>query len=126
MDGMADGPARAGFARLAERLQNIDEGGAFTTADYAPEAYRGVLLEGQPGAPDAKPWPWADVAPADFVSNADPNAFQLPMRVMSVEEVEALGIEPFEGGFQGLTLVGPDDGKFYSFSLRPLLPGETE
>ena len=125
MDGMADGPARVAFAKLAERLQNIDAGGTFATADYVLEAYRGVLLEGQPGAPDAKPWPWTDITPADFVANADPNAFPLPMRVMSVEEIEALGITPFEGGFQGLTLIGPDDGKFYMFSLRPLLPDET-
>jgi len=45
---------------------------------------------------------------------------------MTADEVEALGIEPFTGGFQGLTLIGPDDGKAYSFSLRPLLPDETE
>jgi hypothetical protein len=125
VDGMADAAARAGFARLAERLQNIDSGGVFETTAYAPERYRGILLEGQPGVPDTKPWPWPDIAPTDFVSNGDPNAFQLPARVMSTEEIELLGIEPFEGGFQGLTLLGPDDGKVYSFSLRPLLPDET-
>lgn len=27
-------------------------------------------------------------------------------------------------GFQGLSLIGPADGKTYSFSLRPLLPDE--
>jgi hypothetical protein len=43
---------------------------------------------------------------------------------MFVEEVEGLGIDPFQGGFQGLTLIGPNDGKIYSFSLRPLLPDE--
>jgi hypothetical protein len=123
-EGVPDAAARAGFAKLAERLQNIDSGGVFETSDYAPERYRGILLEGQPGAPDARAWPWSDVAPTDFVSNGDPNAFQLPARVMS-EEVAALGIEPFAGGFQGLTLLGPDDGKVYSFSLRPLLPDET-
>jgi hypothetical protein len=125
MDGMADGPARAAFAKLAEGLQNIDAGGAFATFDFEPEAYRGVLLEGQPGAPGAMPWPWTHLTPADFVSNADPNAFQLPKRVMSTEEVEVLGITPVTGGFQGLTLIGPDDGRFYTFALRPLLPDET-
>jgi len=125
MDGMADGPARAAFARLAERLQTIEAGGAFATNEYVPVNYRGVLLEGQPGIPDAKPWPWTDIAPADFVSNGDPNAFQIPARVLSPEEVEVLGIAPFQGGFQGLTLIGPDDGKIYSFSLRPLLPDES-
>ena len=56
--------------------------------------------------------------------NPDPNAFQLPARVLTVAEVEALGISPYRGGFQGLTLIGPADGKPYSFSLRPLLPDE--
>jgi len=124
-EGAPDGPARAAFRKLADRLGNIDDGGAIATDEYQPERYRGILLEGQPGAPDAKAWPWTDIAPADFVSNADPNAFQLPARVMTIDEVEALGIQPFAGGFQGLTLVGPDDGKAYSFSLRPLLPDET-
>jgi hypothetical protein len=126
MDGMADGPARAAFKTLAETLQTIDAGGAIVSEPYVPKAYRGILLEGQPGAPDAKPWPWTDIAPADFVSNADPNAFQIPARVLSPAEVETLGITAFEGGFQGLPLIGPDDGKFYSFSLRPLLPDESE
>ncbi len=91
-----------------------------------PDHYRGVLFEGQPGAPDAMAWPWTDLAPADFVANPDPNAFPLPARVISVADVELLGIEPYRGGFQGLTLIGPGDGRIYSFSLRPRLPGEKE
>jgi hypothetical protein len=125
IENSPDGPARAAFRTFADRLADFDRGGAFETDEFVPARYRGILLEGQPG-PDAKPWPWTDIAPADFVSNADPNAFQLPVRVMTIEEVEALGIEPFTGGFQGLTLIGPDDDKAYSFSLRPLLPDETE
>jgi hypothetical protein len=126
MENDPDAAARAAFTRLRDRLVDIDAGGAFETAEFVPERYRGVLLEGQPGAPDAKAWPWTDIAPTDFVANADPNAFQLPARVMTPDEVAELGIEPFTGGFQGLTLIGPDDGKFYTFSLRPLLPDETE
>lgn len=126
IENTPDAQARAAFRKLADRLGNIDNGGAIATDEYAPEQYRGILLEGQPGAPDAKPWPWTDITPADFVSNGDPNAFQLPARVMTVEEVEALGIDPHAGGFQGLTLIGPGDGKVYSLSLRPLLPGEAE
>jgi hypothetical protein len=120
----ADAPARAAFQQLADRLQDFDKGGTFSTAEYAPEHYRGILMDGGPGAPDAKPWPWPDLKPADFVPNPDPNAFQLPARVLSVAEVELLGISPYRGGFQGLTLIGPGDGKTYSFSLRPLLPDE--
>jgi hypothetical protein len=126
MENDPDAAARAAFTRLRDRLVDIDAGGAFDTAEFVPDRYRGVLLEGQPGVPDAKPWPWSDIKPTDFVSNGDPNAFQIPARIMSPEEVEVLGIDPFEGGFQNLTLIGPDDGKVYSFSLRPLLPGETE
>jgi hypothetical protein len=126
MENDPDAAARAAFTKLRDRLLDIDAGGAFESAEYVPERYRGILLEGQPGAPDAKAWPWPDIKPSDFVTNADPNAFQLPARVMTPEEVAALGIEPFTGGFQGLTLIDPDDGKFYTFSLRPLLPDEPE
>jgi hypothetical protein len=126
IDGGQDAPARAAFAKLAAKLANIDDGGAIATAEYAPDRYRGILLEGQPGVPDAKPWPWAEIKPGDFVLDRDPNAFQLPARVMAVDDVNELGIDPFLGGFQGMTLIGPDDGKVYSFSLRPLLRDEQE
>jgi len=52
---------------------------------------------------------------------ADPNAFQLATHALTPAQVEALGIDDAQGGFQGMTLIGPD-GKFYSFALRPLLP----
>jgi len=125
VENSPDAPARAAFTKLAERLEDFDNGGAFSTSEYAPEEYRGILMDGQPVAPDARTWPWTDLTPADFVPNPDPNVFQLPSRVLSVAEVEALGISPYRGGFQGLTLIGPGDGKSYSFSLRPLLPDET-
>ena len=49
----------------------------------------------------------------------------LPTRVMTAEELAVLGIDGFEGGFQGMTLVDPDDpAKTYSFGVRPLLPDE--
>jgi hypothetical protein len=119
-----DAPARVAFAALAGRLEDFDRGGAFATSEYAPERYRGILMDGAPGAPGATTWPWADVTPADFRANPDPNAFQLRTRVLSIAEVEALGISEYRGGFQGLTLAGPGDGRTYSFSLRPLLPDE--
>lgn len=119
-----DAAARAAFSRLAGRLEDFDSGGAFSTSEYAPEHYRGILMDGFAGAQDARSWPWTGLVPADFAPNPDPNAFQMPSRVLSVAEVEALGISPYRGGFQGLTLIGPGDGKSYSFSLRPLLPDE--
>ena len=88
------------LANLRKRLLDIDQGGTVKTDVYAPDRYRAILLEGQPGAPDQKAWPWTDLKPADFVSNGDPNAMPLPARVMTAAEVEALGIKPFDGGFR--------------------------
>jgi hypothetical protein len=118
--------ARQALAALRDHLVDIDQGGTVKTDVYAPERYRGVLLEGQAGAPDQKAWPWPDVKPAEFITDGDPNALQLPARVMTAAEIEALGIKPFEGGFVGLPLAGPGDGKFYTLSVRPLLPDETK
>ena len=124
-DQMPELLARRTFVRLRNRLLDIDAGGAIKTAVYAPDRYRAILLEGQPGAPDQQTWLWADVKPSDFVADGAPNAFQLPARVMTVADVQRLGIEPYQGGFVGLPLAGPGDGKFYSLSLRPLLPDDT-
>ena len=110
--------------KLADRLGNLDANGAFTTQVYAPDRYRGILSEGFPGDTGAKPWPWKDLKPSDFKLPADPNAFQLATAPLTVAQVEALGIDPYQGGFQNVTLVGPADGKLYSFALRPLLPDE--
>jgi hypothetical protein len=118
--------ARKTFAKLRDHLVDIDQGGAVKTAVYAPDRYRAILLEGQPGAPDQKAWPWKDIKNSEFVSDGDPNAFQLPARVVTNADVKVLGLEPYEGGFIGLPLAGPADGKFYSLSLRPLLPEDTK
>ncbi len=126
VQGQADAAARAAFVKLVQTLTKIDEGGVVTATDYVPTAYRGVLLEA-PGivAPDTRAWPWPDIDVADFKSNSDPNAFPIPVRVMSPAEIDALGIEGYAGGFQNMILKAPD-GTTYTFSLRPLLPGETE
>ncbi len=117
-------PIRQVLATLRKHLLDIDQGGTVKTDVYAPDRYRAILLEGQAGAPDQKAWPWPEVKPAEFVSNGDPNAMPLPARVMTAAEIEALGIKPFEGGFIGLPLAGPGDGKFYTLSVRPLLPDD--
>ena len=123
-DGMADLLARKTLAKLRDRLLDIDQGGSVTTDVYAPERYRAYLFEGQPGAPDLKAWPWPGVKPSEFVAAGDPNAFPMPVRIMAAAEIEALGIEPFQGGFIGLPLAGPGDGKPYTLTVRPLLPDE--
>jgi hypothetical protein len=122
-EGVADAPARAAFKRLADRLADFDNGGAIATDEFAPARYRGILMDGA-AAPDQKPWPWTDIEPADFPFPADPNAFQMAQRALTAADVDVLAFDQVAGGFQGMVLVGPDDGKIYSLSLRPLLPDE--
>jgi hypothetical protein len=126
MEGVADGPARAAFKKLADRLSDFDQGGTIATDVYAPEAYRGVLFEALGiEAPDIRAWPWPDIEPGDFTPDPDPNANQFPHRRMTIEEVDLLGIADYQGGFQNLVLKS-SDGKTWTFSLRPLLPGEPD
>ncbi len=126
MEGVADGPARAAFKKLADRLSDFDQGGTIATDAYEPEAYRGVLFEA-PGieAADIRDWPWPDINPGDFTPDPDPNANQFPHRRMTIEEVDVLGSKDYQGGFQNLVLK-TSDGKTWTFSLRPLLPGEPD
>jgi hypothetical protein len=120
-----DAIARANFQHLAEHLADFDSGGTVTTDAFAPAAYRAILMDGT-GQVGAVAWPWADLEPADFAFPADPNAFQLATRAISPKDVDALGLGPVPGGFQGMVLTGPTDGKVYALALRPLLPDETE
>ena len=122
----ADAAARAAFLQLASTLTKIDEGGVVTATNYVPTAYRGVLFEA-PGvvAPDVRAWPWPDIEIDDFETDPNPNALQLPLRVMTPAEIDALAISDYEGGFQNMIIKAPD-GTTYTFSTRPLLPDETE
>lgn len=123
-EGMIDGPARAAFKKLGDRLTDFDQGGSIKTDIYQPPAYRGVLFEA-PGieAADVRNWPWPDLTPADFTSDGDPSGNQFPHRKMTIAEVDLLGITDYQGGLQNVVLKDPE-GKAYTFSLRPLLPGE--
>ncbi|MEJ7747734.1 MAG: hypothetical protein WKF56_00400 [Candidatus Limnocylindrales bacterium] len=123
--GVADAPARAAFARLAQRLTDFDRGGSLATLVYRPAAYRGVLFE-SPGvaAPDIRDWPWPDVTPADFVADSDADGVQFPHRTMTTAELDALGISGYEGGYQNMILRAK--GKTYTFALRPLLLEEVD
>ena len=76
-------------------------------------------------ATDVRDWPWPDINPGDFTPDPDPNANQFPHRRMTIEEVDVLGIKDYQGGFQNLVLK-TSDGKTWTFSLRPLLPGEPD
>lgn len=122
--GGADGPARAAFQRLADRLTTLDKGGAVTSEVYVPTTYRAALLEA-PGivAPDIRAWPWDDVAIADFKPSADPNGLQFPHLDMTAAQLDLLDVTDYEGGYQGLVITGPD-GLLYTLNVRPLLPEE--
>ncbi len=123
MEGMIDGPARATFKKLADRLADFDQGGSIKTDVYQPPAYRGVLFDAAGiEAPDIRNWPWPDITAADFSPDADPNGNQFPHRKLTPAEVDLLGIKDYQGGLQNVVL--NDNGKLYTFSLRPLLPGE--
>ncbi len=126
VQGLADAPARAAFAKLAARLTDFDQGGSFATNVYTPTAFRVTLFE-SPGvvAPDVRAWPWDDLAVTDFKPSADPNGLQFPHRTMTVEDLAPLKVTDFQGGFQNLVITGPD-GKLYSLSARPILPEESE
>ena len=125
MPGVPDGPARATFKRLADRLTDFDQGGKIATDVYQPEAYRGVLFDATGiEAPDIRQWPWPHLTAADFEPEADPNGLQFPHRTMTPAEVDLLKVTDYQGGFQNLVLTAPDK-KLYTLSLRPLLPGET-
>jgi hypothetical protein len=119
-----DRPARAAFSKLAERLTNFDQNGTFATDVYVPSRYRGFLSEtGDISGEAPVAWPWPDVKPSDF--EGDEASGDLPTRVMTAEELAVLGIDGIEGGFDGMTLIDPDDpAKSYSFGVRPLLPDE--
>jgi hypothetical protein len=120
-----DTAVKASLAKLADRLRNLDAGGALGGQPYVPGAYRGVLMEAA-GAQGVvvREWPWPDLAPSDFALPADPNVLQQRTRVLSPEEAAAVGVDGYESGIQsGLWYRGPD-GLVYSFVLRPLLPDE--
>ena len=126
VQGLADAPARAAFAKLAERLTDFDQGGTVPTDVFTPEAFRATLFE-SPGivVPDVRSWPWPDLAVTDFKPSADPNGLQFPHRTMSAQELAPLKVTDFQGGIQNVVLAGPD-GKTYTLSARPILPDESE
>jgi hypothetical protein len=119
-----DALARSAFWKLAQRLSNFDQGGSVDTDVYMAERWRGVVSErdAQPGVAPT-PWPWPNIAPADFKESQNDDGPRLPHRVMTAEEVAALKIDDTAGGLQGLVLAGPN-GKQYTFILRPLLVDE--
>jgi hypothetical protein len=122
-----DGPARASFKKLADRLRDFDGGGTISTEVYIPTAYRALIIEREPDPILVTvPWPWAEIKPIDFSQPAaDGTGAPFPHRTLTAAEVADLDLGDVPGGIQGLVLKGPDS-KLYSFILRPLLPEEKD
>ena len=120
-----DTAIKASMAKLGERLRDFDRGGTLSSAAFAPAAYRAVLMDASGGgAGPARPWPWASIGLDEFTFPPDPNALQQGTRVLSPDELAAIGVEGLENGVQsGLTVTGPDK-KPYTLVIRPLLPDE--
>jgi len=127
MEPNADTAIKQSMAKLGQTLRDFDKGGSLASVAYQPAGYRGVLMEaeGLEGV-QVRDWPWPDIQPDDFTLPADPMVLQQGTRVLTAEEAALLGIEGYEGGIGGGVYLRADDGKTYSFVLRPLLPDETE
>jgi hypothetical protein len=92
--------------------------------DYQPSGWRAVLVESPGGPAKTFPWPWPDHAVTDFEAVPDdPSVPTFPMRVLTAEEIEAMGVGDVSGGLIGYYAQGPD-GKTYTIPIRPLLPDE--
>ncbi len=101
---------------LHERLAAF--GRQVAAQPYDAAAYRGVLITvDQPFGPVVE-WPWDSLDPSDFKGEQE----FFKTAALTPADVEALGIPESTGGFTGISL--SKGGKFYTFSLRPLLPDE--
>jgi len=107
------------LGQLAERLRTFGNEVAGEVA-YEPSAYRGVLQKMDQANGAVVDWPWTDVAPSDFVGDADG---LLLTHTLTPAQVATLNIPGAQGGMLGLNL--QKDGALYSLALRPLLPDET-
>jgi hypothetical protein len=118
-----DAADRAGFAQLANLLNNFEQEAQSGTVDelalYDPELYRVVMFEAM-GEPMTEPiaWPWDDLTPDDFPSGDEPGG----IRIFDREDVAKL-VEVPSGGVMSVWAETPD-GTFVNFAVRPLLPDE--
>ena len=121
-DGGPDADERARLGALAERLGSFDaqvaSGKATHLGDYEPDRYRGILTPVPEGwSQAARPWPFVDLAPADFAGAGSTRYAEL-----RPDQVALVAIVP-NGGVADIRLQGADgfDGLL---TIRPLLPDE--
>jgi len=127
LDRRVENQGSAPFAALYDYLAAFGRGDDLSTQVWVPERFWGNLLEAAHDVevgvlPDPReagfaPWPWPDIAPADFVGQGG--------RVLSADEAAVLGLSDDGGVVQRIYLLGLDGETIYYFSLWPMLPDET-
>jgi hypothetical protein len=119
-----DAAIKAAFTALVDRLRGVATDLTMSGTPWEPERWRGVLMDDEGGfGANPMAWPWADIAPADFVQEGD--GIMFARRVMTAEELAALEVTDLGGGVVNIGLVEPDGSKTYQLAIRPLLPDET-
>jgi hypothetical protein len=119
----ADTAIKQALGELGTRLRDFDAGGSLGGTPYAAAAYEGVLTaqEGLEGV-QFRDWPWTDLTPADFTVPNDPNVLPQGRATLTPEQAAALGVEGYQNGIGGGVYLRDDEGKTYTFVLRPVLP----
>jgi hypothetical protein len=121
------------FEALAQHLRTgagAPPGSALTGGQYVgsllaakPWIEAGLLRK--PAAAEVLPWPWPDIKPADFGEPVPVEMGSDQRRMMSADELDALGVAR-DGAVVGPTYVrGPDGKTLYTVSVWPLLPDQT-
>jgi len=123
----ADSAIKQAIGELGTRLRDFDAGGSLGGTPYEAAAYEGVLTaqEGLEGV-QFRDWPWTDLTPADFTVPNDPNVLPQGRATLTPEQAAALGVDGYENGIGGGVYLRDDDGKTYTFVLRPVLPDTAE
>ena len=118
-----DSQTLAALGDLGKLLRDFDANGSSGATPYEPTGYRAQLWDAGGPVANARVWPWPKLKLSDFKSPADQPDSPFRRRVLTAEDIAALGLSGLEGGAQGLALKGADN-RIYSLALRPLLPDE--
>ena len=121
----ADTAIKRALGGLGQPATGLRCGGSLGATAYQAAAYEGVLTaqEGLEGV-QFLDWPWTDLTPADFTLPSDPNTLPQARATLTPDQAAALGVDGYENGISGGVYLRDDDGKTYTFVLRPVLPDE--